>query len=437
MNYNEAIGVVDALIKSNGTKAISGQVLNGVLKDIAKAPPKVFEFEQMPEDISDLSDLLTAGDIIRIKPLGGPSAALVCVGVGQGYCAFFAFSSTFSFDVLVYENWRMQRYYSFSADSYLQAGYNEFSEFESYSNGDIVTKDGGLFVFKKAHSGPWDYSDVTFTSLALMVSDKADKVGSATSGNFAALDGNGNLTDSGHKHSDYLTSHQDLSNYVKKSQKKGFLKNDGTVDTTRYGTYSKPSGGIPAADLASGVIPTVPTISTDIASDAFSDTKTASPKAVKTFVENKGYGTYSKPTDGIPASDLESGVIPTVPTISTNVVSDKTSDTKTSSPKSVYNEIHPAVGSSQPAGGMLPNVLYNLGTLSGSVTIALAAPSDNAIENEYRFTFTADSTAPTITWPNTVTKWIGNSLDNGAPKVEASTYYEVSIEDGYGIFNAF
>jgi hypothetical protein len=37
----------------------------------------------------------------------------------------------------------------------------------------------------------------------------------------------------------------------------GLLKNDGTVDTTQYGTYSKPSGGIPASDLASGVIPDV------------------------------------------------------------------------------------------------------------------------------------------------------------------------------------
>jgi len=39
------------------------------------------------------------------------------------------------------------------------------------------------------------------------VTGKADKVTSATSGNFAALDANGNLTDSGHKHGDYLTAH--------------------------------------------------------------------------------------------------------------------------------------------------------------------------------------------------------------------------------------
>lgn len=36
-------------------------------------------------------------------------------------------------------------------------------------------------------------------------------------------------------------------------------------------------------------IPTVPAISTDIGADATSDAKTASPKAVKTFVEGKGY----------------------------------------------------------------------------------------------------------------------------------------------------
>lgn len=45
-------------------------------------------------------------------------------------------------------------------------------------------------------------------------------------------------------------------------------------------------------------IPTVPTISTDIDSDATSDTKTASPKAVKTFVEGKGYLTQHQDISG-------------------------------------------------------------------------------------------------------------------------------------------
>ena len=39
----------------------------------------------------------------------------------------------------------------------------------------------------------------------------ATKVGSATSGNFAALDANGNLSDSGHKHSDYKTKQESKS----------------------------------------------------------------------------------------------------------------------------------------------------------------------------------------------------------------------------------
>lgn len=45
----------------------------------------------------------------------------------------------------------------------------------------------------------------------------------------------------------------DLSNYVQKSSTAGLLKNDGTVDPTSYGTYSKPSGGIPSTDLSSAV----------------------------------------------------------------------------------------------------------------------------------------------------------------------------------------
>ena len=43
------------------------------------------------------------------------------------------------------------------------------------------------------------------------VSGKADKVTNATNNNFAALDANGNLKDSGKKASDFLTEHQDIS----------------------------------------------------------------------------------------------------------------------------------------------------------------------------------------------------------------------------------
>lgn len=56
------------------------------------------------------------------------------------------------------------------------------------------------------------------------VTNKADKVTEATAGNFAGLDENGNLTDSGKKPSDFLTQHQDISGKADKA--------DTVLDTT-------------------------------------------------------------------------------------------------------------------------------------------------------------------------------------------------------------
>ena len=53
---------------------------------------------------------------------------------------------------------------------------------------------------------------------------KADKVDSATEGDLAGLDSNGNLTDSGIA----------ASNVITKSATAGLVKNDGTIDTTQY-----------------------------------------------------------------------------------------------------------------------------------------------------------------------------------------------------------
>lgn len=110
------------------------------------------------------------------------------------------------------------------------------------------------------------------------------------------------------------------------------------------------------------------------------------------------------------------------------------SDTQYITPAQIAGTL---VASSQPAGGMLPNVLYTLGTLTGSVTISFATPSDNTIENEYKFTFDTGSTAPTITFPDSITGWVGNCLDNGAPLISASKHYEVSSVNGYAFIGEF
>ena len=144
--------------------------------------------------------------------------------------------------------------------------------------------------------------------------------------------------------------------------------------------------------------------------------------ATTTALNNAVASKYTKPATGIPASDLASGVIPTVPTISTNIQTDKASNVKTASPKAVYNEIHPAVASAQPQRGFLPNILYNLGTISSNTTFSIATPSDANVVNHYYWTFDTGSTAPTITWPSGIS-WFGGA----APVIAASSHYEISI----------
>lgn len=85
-----------------------------------------------------------------------------------------------------------------------------------------------------------------FGSATVDISGKADKVSNATSGNFASLDANGNLADSGHSFSEI---NQELT-----SVKSDLNDLSDVVDDK----YEKPPTGIPASDLATGVIPTVP-----------------------------------------------------------------------------------------------------------------------------------------------------------------------------------
>lgn len=73
---------------------------------------------------------------------------------------------------------------------------------------------------------------VTNKAVDIDMPDKADKVPSATSGNFAGLDASGNLTDSGSKAADFATAEQGEK-----------------ADTA----YQKPDGGIPKADLDQSV----------------------------------------------------------------------------------------------------------------------------------------------------------------------------------------
>jgi hypothetical protein len=88
----------------------------------------------------------------------------------------------------------------------------------------------------------------------------------------------------------------------------------------------------------------------------------------------------------------------------------------------------------QPNGGMLPDVTYKLGTLTGATIFSFAATVSGNM-NHYYFTFTSGSTAVVPTWPASITSWDGNCVDSttGLPVIAASKTYEVSVLDGNAI----
>lgn len=78
--------------------------------------------------------------------------------------------------------------------------------------------------------------------------------------------------------------------------------------------------------------PTIPTQLSQLSAD--------STHRVVTDTEKSSWdGKYTKPASGIPASDIASGVIPSVPALSTDIESDMNSDTKTTTPRAVYREL--------------------------------------------------------------------------------------------------
>ena len=84
---------------------------------------------------------------------------------------------------------------------------------------------------------------------------------------------------------------------------------------------------------------------------------------------------------------------------------------------------------SNPSGGFLPDVVYSLGTLTGTITFTIAAAVTGNV-NHYFWMFDTGSTAPTITWPTGIT-W----ADGSAPTVAASKHYEISVLNGIAYYS--
>ena len=98
------------------------------------------------------------------------------------------------------------------------------------------------------------------------------------------------------------------------------------------------------------------------------------------------------------------------------------------------NHTHPQyyckeVETEQPSGGFLPDVVYNLGTITGTVAFALAAAVPGQL-NHYFWMFDTGSAAPTVTWPSSNFAW----ADGAGPTIAPSKHYEISVLNGIATF---
>ena len=121
-----------------------------------------------------------------------------------------------------------------------------------------------------------------------------------------------------------------------------------------------------------------------------------------------------------------------VPEISTNLATDKASNTKAAGAKATYDEIHPQKATTQPAGGFLPNVPYELGTISATTSFSLASATDTDIDNWWFWAFAIGSTVPTISMPTGLT-W----ADGDEPTIAANKYYEIYVRNGKATYLEF
>lgn len=189
------------------------------------------------------------------------------------------------------------------------------------------------------------------------------------------------------------------------------------------GFYTKPSSGIPASDIADGVIPDITDLEEDVG-----DLKSAiDAKADISDIPDVS-GFYTKPAGGIPASDIANGVIPSVP------VQDVQSG-GTSILNNGVAEINPVVSVSgtTPSITGAANTRYICGECS---TLTITAPASGCVD----VTFTSGSTPTVLTVSSaktgvTAIKW-ANGFDPSA--LEANTTYEVNILDGeFGVVGSW
>ena len=120
-------------------------------------------------------------------------------------------------------------------------------------------------------------------------------------------------------------------------------------------------------------------------------------EVTETTVSNWGFtkntGTYSKPSTGIPKADLASAVQTSLDKADTALQSHQDISGKA-------NKIS-VVQTSASTIEINPNTFYKFGEVA-SLNITLASITDNTIYNEYMFEFVSGTTATTLTLPSSI-----------------------------------
>ena len=162
--------------------------------------------------------------------------------------------------------------------------------------GQVLTSDGeGGQTWEDPTGGTTDYTDL----------DNKPTINSVT------LEGDLSLSDLS------IASASDLDGKQAKITASGILKGDGSGGVsaatagTDYGTYSKPSGGIPSSDMASAVQTSLGKADTAYQKPSGGIPSTDLASAVQTSL-GKADTAYQKPSGGIPSTDIATGVIPDV-----------------------------------------------------------------------------------------------------------------------------
>ena len=177
---------------------------------------------------------------------------------------------------------------------------------------------------------------------------------------------------------------------------------------------------------------------TDSTSDAYIKNKPTIPSAVtESTISGWGFtkngGTYSKPSGGIPSSDLTSAIQTSLGKADTAIQSIKTINGTSlvgSGDLTVGNKTLTTTTATSIA--LSPGVYYRKTNQSTSLTITLSSESNTTILNEYFIEFTTSSSGTTVTLPSTV-KWV-----NGIkPTFEKSSTYQISIINGLGVCSKF